>query len=349
MEKTYARTTIQDVAREAGVTKVTVSQALSGKGRVSEKTRRHVQLIAKQLQYQPNPHARSLTNGRSDVISLFSTDWHPGAYSEKIGLIQSMLNERGYDVPLHGYGFRRTSEPQAQANLIDSLLQQRPHAIICSTRDHSPEVTRALQGYQEQGGIVVSYGWESSLDCDQVLYDYGGSIYQAARHLVELGHSKIGLFNPGVKVNENKGVRLKAFRRALKQGGHAVREEWIVDGTPFEEGGAELARYFLALPEKPTAFCIVNDASASTFVHELMRAGLRVPADVCVVGQDNTPQAQYCMVPLTTIQHPSDVIATEVVEMVRSRIEGAYSGPSRRIVTEGKLIKRDSTAALTVK
>jgi DNA-binding LacI/PurR family transcriptional regulator len=104
-----------------------------------------------------------------------------------------------------------------------------------------------------------------------------------------------------------------------------------------------LAEAFLTWPEKPTALCIVNDVSASTFVTVLARSGLKVPDDVSVVGFDDAPAARYALVPLTTVSYPLEAIGRHVVEFTQSRLKG-YKGPPRKVVMQSELITRCSSA-----
>jgi DNA-binding LacI/PurR family transcriptional regulator len=124
-----------------------------------------------------------------------------------------------------------------------------------------------------------------------------------------------------------------------------VREEWLWANCCYEEAGARLAEKFLKLKERPTAICIINDVTASTFVTQLHRAGVRVPQDVSVVGYDDTPAARYALVPLTTVSHPVEGIARPIIEMLLSRLDGSYNGAPRCVHVKGELIVRESTAA----
>ena len=333
--------TIQDIAHEVGVTKMTVSLALSGKGRISAATRDEILRVAQELRYEPNRQAQRLSNGQRSLIALFSPRWFPGTVGQKIELIQGLLNERGYDVPVYGHGFRHSESADTQIDLAKRLCRERPRAIICQNSVLPAAAIKELARYQQEGGVVVSYGRELALECDQVLFDYVDSGYRATRHLLEMGHRRLGLYEPG----GNERTRLLGFERAMREFGLPIREDWILNGSPHEEGGAHLARIFLESSDRPTGLVVVNDASAATFVHEVMRAGLRVPQDVSVVGQDDTSSARYCYVPLTTVAQPVAEIAAQVADLLCARLEGGGQGAARQIHLYGKLMLRRSTAA----
>jgi DNA-binding LacI/PurR family transcriptional regulator len=101
----------------------------------------------------------------------------------------------------------------------------------------------------------------------------------------------------------------------------------------------------MALEQRPSAMCIVNDHAASAFVNEVQRSGLTVPRDLSIVSHDDSPVARYSVVPLTTVSHPVEAIARNVVNLLCSRLEGLYDGVPRRVIIKGQLMVRDSAVA----
>jgi hypothetical protein len=91
--------------------------------------------------------------------------------------------------------------------------------------------------------------------------------------------------------------------------------------------------------------CVANDYAAVAFINTIQRAGVLVPLDVSVVGDDNDPIAAHGVVPLTTIQYPLQEIAQAVIDLLESRLDGSYTGAPRHVVVNGHLVLRDSTAA----
>jgi LacI family purine nucleotide synthesis repressor len=128
------------------------------------------------------------------------------------------------------------------------------------------------------------------------------------------------------------------------------RDEWFFRTGTYEHGGAEMAKRFLAMKERPTALTIVNDYVALAFMVEVMRAGVRIPEELSVVGHDNQPIAAYCPVPLTSMTQPTQKIAQTVVELLMQRLEedtedafdGGAFAPREQIIT-GDLVLRNST------
>lgn len=347
LEKVAAKpVTIKDIAEEVGVTKMTVSLALSGKGRVSPEMRAKIGDVARRLRYEPNLHAQSLTQGRSNLIGLFSAAVSPGVQTQIIEFIQSALNQKGYDVPLYGYGYHEYLDPANQGEIMGALCRQRPRAIVCNlSRVYEPAMRR-LEDYVERGGILIGYGPKPRvpLPCDQVIVDYEGMAYLSARYLLELGHREIGLYCSGLSSPDEP--RPAGFKRALLEAGIQPRESWLFDGPAFEEGGACMTKFFLALEERPTAMILTHDAAASVFVNQLQRAGMRIPDDVSVVGHHGFPVSEYALPSITTIAYPVATTAQRVVEMLDDRLTENYTGAPREAVMHGELIARESTRAL---
>lgn len=341
--------TIRDVAEAAGTTIATVSKVFHNTGSISPALQHTVRAAAKSLNYEPNPHAQSLSGGRSlKAIALLSLFLDLGTSTSKLRSIQGQLAQQGFDVPIYAYGFGTVGEMEEQAvAMIRTLRRQRPRAIVCNISGLSDKALDELKHYQEEGGVLVCYDHLTELECDKVILDREANGYLAARHLLELGHRDIGLCIPGV--SKPQDCYFEGFRRALLEWGVEVRDEWLfgshahsVNGGLYEEAGEQLAASFLSLSERPSALCIGNDSAAVAFVATLANAGLHVPSQVSVVGNDDSPIARYGLVPLTTVSHPVELIVEHVVQMVTSRVKELYDGPARCIRLQGQLVQRQS-------
>ncbi len=340
------RTSLRDVAAAAGLTSASVSRVLNGKGRESPQTRERVQRIARELGYSPDLTAQRLKGQGQRSIAIYA-EIDLGVGTRKIEALQRIMITNGFDVTIHSGGFSRPGFMADSASMMRSIRQMRPLAILCMGYDLQGETLEEARRYQEQGGIVVCYSHNVSLDCDNVFFDTGANTELAVQHLIALGHKKIGLFWHGH--NRPHGARYASFCEAMREANLPVREDWMlspgIDGVN-ERAGEELAKQFLAMDDKPTGVCILNDLSAASFVNHVLRAGLRVPDDVSVVGHDDLPAAEHCIVPLTTVSHPIDEIARDASAMLLSRIDGSYSGSYRNTVLVGHLVVRESTSAM---
>lgn len=350
--------TIHDVARECGVSVTTVSVALSGNGRLGQKTRSNVIEMAREMGYEANQHARGLRGQGSQEIGLFTLDLDMGVGTRKLQMIQHELSAMGYTVPIYAYGYRYSYVVDEWANqqtkLVRALCRQKPRAIICHAPGLQPAALAELQRFHGAGGVLVCdcYGQPLDIDCDQVIFDEADNTYQAARHLLQLGHRAIGLFIVGK--TEPVGPRLDGFARALAEFGLVPDARWMLRGNKHgdsEEDGVDAAREFLALGEapgeRPSAMCIVNDRAAVAFCSEVQNVGVAIPAQLSVVGHDNSPIARFGSVALSTVSHPIERIAQSIIALLLGRIEGQNDEPPQRIWVRGELVQRQSSAAPT--
>lgn len=335
--------TISDVALAAGVSKATAAQVCRGTGRISPATRALVMNAVQRLNYNPNPHALRLANGRCrNLIGLYSLNLELGPGTSKIKQIQRRLTERGYDVPIYSYGSYGGGEIVDQVALMRGLCSQRPVAIVCVTFGMHDEVLAELEKFQREGGHVICYDAETEVPFDNVIYTLNDSMYQATRHLLELGHRRVGFCLHGA---ERAGEpHYAAFTRALQEFGLTPRQEWMFQGELYEEAGMRYAARFLALRDRPTAMHVVNDVAASAFINEVQRGGVRVPQDLSVVGLSDSPAARSAAVRLSTISQPVDQIVQSVIDLLGDRLDNRYGGAARRVVVRGELKVRESTA-----
>jgi len=342
------------IAEALGIHKSTVSLALSGKGRVSPVTREKIMAFAEELGYRPDPLAQRLASRSTNrVVCLCSGSLDPGRGMEKIALIQSTLTGLDIEVPFYtpAKATEHRDTKEAQVTMFRQLRRQRPQAIICSVHAFHDEAFAELERYQQEGGIVISYDLPIPLNCDQVVFDRFDNAYQGAHYLLERGHRHLGL---GISrlvgartsnINTTQNTRAAGFRKALSERGEEVHAEWVFENDTHERGGAEMARHFLELEKRPTGLCIVNDYVALAFMVEVMRAGVRIPEDVSVIGYDDLPIASYCPVPLTSVSQPVNEIVDTVVRVLTERLEGDNQ-PPRTITIKGNLIERQSVASL---
>lgn len=355
--------TIHDVAAALGMHKSTVSLALSGKGNVSKGTRAKVQEVATALGYSPNPLAQRLARGGDNsLIALCSGGLDVGLTTGKILQVQKLLGARGLEAPIYTLSDwpdqpapgtaampGQARPDKTQALQMRSLCRQHPRAFVCAAQDLNPVVWSELAHYTNKGGLVVTYDVAVPFECDQVVFDREDNAHQGARALIEAGHTDIGFAmpvgahwpsdNPALLQNQ----RIQGWKRALREAGLKWHDEWMFVHRPYETGGEELAAHFLALSNRPTALCIVNDYAALAFMVEMARAGVRVPEDVSLVGHDNQAVARYCPVPLSSVSQPVEQIARGVADLLFSRLEGE-SSPPRRVEVRGQFIKRQSIA-----
>lgn len=338
--------TLEHVAEAAGITKAAASYALTGKPEVSESTRERVLKIAKDLGYQPNLHAQRLSSGICrGMVGLFSLDLDLGVATQMVSDLHHELHRMGFDSPVYTYGIskrsREGSEPNIDAvQLLETLCQQRPEGMICSTWRLPGNALPTLEKYQKGRGTLVTVRQETSLECDQVIFDREQNTYLATQHLLQMGHREIGFCD--FHAQELEDPRTRGFVRALNECQLAPNLSWLFQTDSREVGGMRLAEEFIALHNRPSALCIVNDTQAATCVHQLLRAGLKIPEDVSVISLDGLAASEFGMVRLTTITQPVEKMAAQAVKFMMERLRQDNQEAPRKAIYSGELIERES-------
>lgn len=334
---------MQTIASQLGVSRMTVSFALNGTGRLSDGMRQKVLDVARELDFTPNLDAQRLKGQRPDNVELFVLWLEPGVGSTKIRGIQERLKSNGYRLPVHCAGLRNSTDEDNQAEIVAALRRQKPRALVTATGGLHRKALDELRRYQDEGGILVAYDHATDLHCDQTIFDREDNTYRATRHLLELGHRAVGI---GFHFNLWKGdSRYLGYQRALGEFGLEPRAEWELEGQQPEDyaaAGVIMAHRFLALRERPSAMAVINDYAAMAFLSELRRAGIECPRDLSVVGHDDHPLSRHNYVPLSTVTHPTEEIAQTTVDFLLSRLRGEATGEPRRAVLQGELIARQS-------
>lgn len=340
--------TLSDIARETGVSKVTVSCILNdrstGTVRASEGTRQRVLAAARSMGYHPNGLARALARNRTDTLTLVMQS--PSVFSGGSGFVGELMhgvvdaaNSAGLDLMLHT---KSLPDPDAEVRFLTDGRSD--GALLLRDRD-DPVAARL----DERGHPCVSIfsrpadvpgSW--SVDCDNV-----AGARAAVEHLLGLGHRRIG-FIAGSPRSAAAAGRQEGWAAALADAGIAPDPRLVV--PIYYAGGdfGELTRLMCGLPaaERPTALFAWSDDVAVRAVHVLHDAcGLRVPDDVSVVGFDGTEAVcERGSVPrLTSVRQPIYDIAARGVALLVARIRGE-EGVEPRVLFPPTLVVRASTA-----
>lgn len=329
--------TMQDIASIVGVSQATVSYVLSGKpgARVSPETRRRVLEAAARVHYRPNAIARAMASGRSRTIGVYqphvshsplSGMWNT-AVMRGIG---EALHQRHYHLLL--YGYRQQDEPPPAAFLdgrVEGLIILAPH------RDDSLPCELARTGCPV--AVIGGGEWEGAIIVD-VDNRKGGRL--ATEHLLRLGHTHIAhLMGPPDVPNAID--RRRGYEEALCEAGIPLKPEYLVPTGFDERSGFASAKAVLSMTPRPTALFVANDVAALGVLMACIDLGLRVPADVAVVGYDDSPICTLTRPTLTSVRQPASQLGRAAAESLLAMICDRSSAIRQHILPP-ELVVRDS-------
>lgn len=332
----HKQPTIRDVAEHAGVSKSLVSRVMRGVGIVSEESREAVLAAAQALSYRPNAVARSLVQQRSFNVGVLVSDLHNPFFAEIIDGIESTAAAAGYRM-LITTGSR---DPGAEAQALETLLELRTDAIILLSPKLSPAlVARAARSVP----VAVVANLMRVPGVDVVVNDDVRGAELAVEHLASLGHRRIAMVDGGD--GAGAAQRRSGYEAAMARLGLEALIQ-VASGDYTEEGGYRGAAALLQHEHRPTAIVAGNDLAAVGALNAIEEAGLFVPADVSLVGYDNTALASLRHISLTTIHQPRRQIGEMVMKAALQRME-RHGRRARRLVLEPRLVARSTTARLS--
>ena len=305
--------TMEDVGREAGVSRALVSLVMRGSPKVSEKRRTRVLDAAELLGYRPNAMARGLASRRTRTIGVLLNDLHNPFFAEIMDGIFETAEKLEYRL-LIGTG-RRQAAGERQA--VDVFLEHRADGLLLVS-PRLPSADIVAVGRITSTVVVgrpVREGYVDSVTNDDLA---GGQL--AVRHLVELGHTRIAHIDGGRGAGAN--ARRTGYLREMARLG---LEPQVVSGEFTEVAGVRAAERLLAVGELPTAIFAANDLVAAGAMDRLEDDGLGIPRDVSIIGYDNTFLAALHHMSLTTIDQPRPELGRLAMTMLVERIDDGRS------------------------
>lgn len=324
---------IRDVARMAGVSYQTVSRVLNDSPSLRPETRQRVLEVIEQLGYRPNQAARALVTSRSGVIGVLVAS-RAAAYGVQtiVYEIEDAANESGYRVAVATCG----SDVASVEHAVDQFIGQAVEAIVVvapQARVFDLLTARPL------GIPFVMLDSERRDAVHSVSVDQYEGARLATRHLIELGHERI-LHLAGPQDWIEADARMRGYLREVADRELPVRSPVLGEWTA--EFGYRAGRELLHRAEFTAVFCS-NDQMALGLLHAFHEAGIRVPADVSVIGFDDIPDAEHYWPPLTTIRQDFPEVGRRAVALVLAQLAGESVGPSEPI--RPQLVLRASTGA----
>jgi LacI family transcriptional regulator len=329
---------LKDIARDLGVSVVTVSKVLRGNADIGDATRKRVLKRMKELNYQPNMMARGLASGRTFTVGLVVPDLVHPFFAEFAKSLGGVLRTSKRALILAS----SEEEPEVEQEEIRTLLSRGVDVLLIASCQPN------LRNFYELGNDRTPYLLFDRnfphlaahfVGSDDVLVGE-----MATDHLIEIGRKRIA--HIGGRNSSPSFDRLRGFRNAMLSANLPVHEELIVSRERVEESGDKIGfqvmQELLALKNRPDAVFCYNDLTAIGAIDATLQAGLRVPEDIAFIGCGNLRYANYLKVPLSSIDHQTAELGRVAGEFALELSANPQQEP-KSILVPSTLVVREST------
>ncbi len=331
--------TIRDVARAANVSISTVSHVLSGKRPTSGQTRRRVEAVIEELGYRPNRVAQSLVWRRPFALGLIIPDITNPYFPTFARGAEDRVRERGYRLVLGNCDY----DPGRESSYLDRVRSnQLGGAIYCLGDEMSPILAELNRAVDEGLPVVLVHSPMPRVPTVCADNRQGGRL--AAEHLLQLGHTKIGMVS-ALPLDEGMADREAGFLEALRDAGLTVDRAGVpvMYGDHQIDGGRQAALELLTHAPELTAVFVLNDLMALGALEAARSLGRAIPAEISIVGFDDIPFAALANPPLTTVGQPIRQLGEQAADLLLAVVEHGADSPPPRIMLPNQLIERQSS------
>ncbi len=327
---------MKDIARDLGVSVVTISKVLRNHSDIGEETRQRVLNRMKELNYQPNYTARALVTGRTMCVGLVVPDLVHPFFAEVAKWLSACLREQGYGLLIAS----SDENPEVERDEVNQMLARRVDAIVIASAQTSVDTFREIE--QRKTPYVLIDRRYSGLDASFVGTDDELIGQLATEHLMSVGCRRVAHIR-GPEISTGAG-RYAGYRRTLQR--HGLPEQVVTEKSSDAAGdvsGFDAMQTLLSADPRPDGVFCYNDPSAMGAMRAILESGLRVPDDVAVIGCGNVLYAQFLRVPLSSIDQCSGGLGHEAGRLALSLIAAKVPVPPRTILLEPKVVPREST------
>jgi LacI family transcriptional regulator len=336
------RVTIRDVARDAGLSPMTVSRVINEQDGVSEEARRRVQASIARLGYVPNRLARGLIQRKTGALSVIVPDIANPFFTLVLRGVEDVAWRAGYHVMLCD----TQGDLQRERDYIQDTLAFRVEGVlIAPVGDRSRPHLRLLR--RSNVPFVLIDRSVSGFEGDLVQGDSIAGARQLVEHLIGLGHRRIGMVTESDEVSTARD-RLRGYREALERSGIEFDRRLVAESSAIEPRVArESTLRLLALPDRPTAIFAVNNIAVVGVVEAARERGLEIPDDLALVCFDDIEHVSRLHPFLTVMAQPAETYGTVATQLLLDRLHGRVGERRRVVVLPPDFIVRKSSGALT--
>jgi LacI family transcriptional regulator len=331
---------MREVARQAGVSPMTVSRVVNDSPSVNPATRRRVQAAIAELGYVPNRLARGLIRQKTGALGLIVTDVANPFFTLIVHGVEDVAWRAGFRVMLCN---TQSDLEREREYLEDMVAFQVDGLVIAPVSDRSRPHLRMLA--KNKVPFVLIDRAVTGFECDLVQGDSVAGARRLVDHLIGLGNRRIAMITESPEVSTARD-RLQGYREALEAAGIDFRPEYVVESSAVDSrGGYEPTLCLLDLPDPPTAIFAVNNVVACGVVEAVRERGLEIPGDVALVCFDDIDYVSRLYPFLTVMAQPADTFGTIAAQLLLDRLAGRVGDRRRIVVLPADLTVRVSCGA----
>lgn len=326
------RATLDDVARHAQVSTMTVSRALRDPALVSPAARERIETAVRQLGYIPNLAARTLASARSKLIGVLVPSLSNAVFVETLAGVQDCVGPAGYQLLIGNTGY----SPERQAQLLSAYLAHAPDGFLVAGIDDS----KAVRAHLKASGVPLVHMYDLAPQGEwSVGFSQRKAGYAIGAHVASRGAKRPGFV--AAQLDPRTMQRRAGYRRALREAGLDAGLEVLTKEPSSVDLGCTLLRALLTeAPDCDAVFCC-NDDLALGALFECQRLGIEVPRDLAIVGFNDLPFAAVASPTITTVATPRYAVGFEAARMLLRIVDGDM--PERHRVDLGfQLVVRES-------
>ncbi|WP_440901354.1 LacI family DNA-binding transcriptional regulator [Actinosynnema sp.] len=332
-----AAVSIRDVAARARVSVGTVSNVLNRPELVAAATRERVLGAITELGFVRNDAARQLRSGTPRALGLMVLDVANPFFTDVASGVEDTASEAGHAVIL----CNSAESAQREARHVELLAEQRVHGVLITPVDADLTAVRRLRA-RGLSVVLLDHPTDDPELCSVAVDDRAGGDL-AVTHLLAEGHERVAMVNGPARLHQT-GQRLRGARDAVARAGKPVDALEEIPVTALNvASGQRAAEQILTRARRPDAVFCANDLLALGLLQVFLRAGLRVPEDIAVVGYDDIDFAAAAAVPLTSVRQPRTLIGRKAAELVIAESTGPRDHEHEHVLFAPELVVRESS------
>lgn len=337
------KVTIDDVAKEAGVSTATVSRVINKSANVRPKTKERVEAAIAKLNFTPNVFAMGLKNANTRTIGVLVPSLTNPYFTQMVKIIEKYLAEKGYMMLLGE--FSNNLNADLERKYVQNFIDRKIDGIIAADGTTENRKNGFFEEIAENTPLVLINGFNKGVKANIVMADQESGTYDAIDYLIKLGHERIGFVRGSVSYSYD--LKEKLFYELMEENQLEVKKEdcIVIDGLIANDLRDVLVvkdsiRDYLMDGENPTAFFACNDLMAYGIIEAAKSLNLRVPEDIAVIGFDNTPLALLSDPMITTVDINVEGLGKRAALRLVELIEGDEK--IEKVILQTKLTFRDS-------